>query len=86
MRYLNCVTITTKRGFNEMTKIEKSKGGNHIEVSKKYKSRFRDGGKFCNKCKKVRKLDEYYTTASICKICMLELNRQRSKKKNKPLW
>ena len=69
-----------------MTKIEKSKGGNHLEVSKKYKARFRDGGKFCNKCKKVRKINEYYTTSSLCKFCMNEANRKRSAKKNKPLW
>ena len=66
--------------------ITKTKGGQTIEVSNKYKSRFREGGKVCNKCSKVRKLDEYYTTATLCKFCMNKLNRERWKKQNKPLW
>ena len=66
--------------------INKSKGGNTIVLSNKFKDRYREGGKLCNKCDKVRKLDEYYTTSTLCKFCMNKANRERYKKQNTPLW
>ena len=69
-----------------MGRIDKLKGGNITTISNKFNGRHREGGKLCNKCKKVRKLDQYYTTSTLCKFCMNKLSRERYKKQNKPLW
>ena len=69
-----------------MSKIEKNKGGRHEIGTIKHQERFKDGGKLCYGCNEVRKLEDYYTTSTRCKICSLKKNKERWKKQKQPLW
>jgi len=69
-----------------MAKIEGFKGGKHEIGTIKHKQRYKDGGKLCYGCDKVRKVEEYYTTSTRCKHCMNKKNRERYKKQNQSLW
>ena len=69
-----------------MSKIEKNKGGRHEVRTIKALERYKDGGKLCYGCDKIRKLEDYYTTSTICKFCMNEKARIRYKKQNQSLW
>ena len=69
-----------------MSKIDKFKGGRHQIGTIKHQARYKDGGKLCYKCDSVRKLDEYYTTSTICKFCMNKKAKIRYRKEKQPLW
>ena len=69
-----------------MAKLDKAKGGRHEILTIEAKKRLVKGGKICTICKEVRKLDEYYTTSTICKFCMNKNAKIRYKKQKQPLW
>ena len=73
-----------------MSRVDRFKSQRSIQLSNDHKRRFVDGGKICTKCKKVRKLDEYYNREngkqSCCKICSSEINKKRHNKLKQPLW
>ena len=61
-------------------------GGRHEIETLRHKRRFKDGGKLCYGCNKVRKLEDYYTTSSRCKDCSTKKERKRWEKQNQSLW
>ena len=67
-------------------RLEKFKGGRHEINAIKLQERFIDGGKLCYQCDTVRRLDQYYTTSTVCKVCMNKKARMRYKKQKQPLW
>ena len=69
-----------------MSKIDKFKGGRHQIGTIKHQERYIDGGKLCYTCETVRKLEDYYTTSTICKFCMNKKAKIRYKKEKQPLW
>ena len=73
-----------------MSKIDKFKSQRAVESTRRYKARFVDGGIICNKCKKVRKKDEYHTRPrgyqSYCKKCSSDLGKLRNKRNKYKLW
>lgn len=69
-----------------MSNLDKFKGGRHQIGTIKHEQRFKDGGKLCYGCDKVRKLEEYYTTSTRCKFCMSKINKKRHNKVKQPLW
>ena len=73
-----------------MSKIDKFKSQRAVESTRRYKARFVDGGIICNKCKKVRKKDEYHTRTggyqSYCKKCSSDLGKLRNKRNKYKLW
>ena len=66
-------------------KIPKGQG-NFIEITKKHKSRFINGGKLCYGCNEIRNLDDYYKGNTRCKTCCTKNEKARWKKQNQPLW
>ena len=69
-----------------MSKIDKFKGGRHQIGTIKHQERYKDGGKLCYSCETVRKLEDYYTTSTICKFCMNKKAKIRYRKEKQPLW
>ena len=69
-----------------MPKIDKFKGGRHQIGTIKHQERFKDGGKLCYGCNKVRKLEDYYTTSTRCKFCNNKKQKELWKKRNQSLW
>ena len=69
-----------------MARLDPIKGGHHTMTSKKYKKRLINGGKLCNICNEVRKMDEYYRNQSYCKFCSSDMNKARNKKNKFKLW
>ena len=67
-------------------RLEKFKGGRHQIGTIKHQARYKDGGKLCYACEKIRKLEDYYTTSTICKFCMNKKAKIRYKKEKQPLW
>ncbi|HAI18676.1 MAG TPA: hypothetical protein DCM10_11960 [Xanthomarina gelatinilytica] len=66
--------------------INKQTGGRHEILTKKYQARKKDGGMVCNKCKKVRKLNEYGSNKSYCLKCKREKDKIKYKKASYKLW
>ena len=66
--------------------LDKRTGGRHLEMTRIYKESFVDGGKICNKCDLVKKLDEYHNNHSICKFCKSEIEKKKYKKSQYKLW
>lgn len=73
-----------------MSRIDKFKSNRSIEATRRYKARFVDGGIICNKCKKVRKKEQYHTRVggvqSYCKKCSSEAGKLRNKRNKYKLW
>ena len=69
-----------------MGKIEGFKGGRHEIGTLKHQERYKDGGKLCYSCENIRKLEDYYSTSTICKFCMNKKAKIRYKKLKQPLW
>ena len=59
-------------------------------MTRKYKERVVDGGIICNKCKKVKKKEEYHKRQgghqSYCKKCASESGKLRNKRNKYKLW
>ena len=66
--------------------INKQSGGRHEILTKKYQARKKDGGMVCNKCKKVRKLNEYGSNKSKCKKCVTKYYKKRYDRSRKSIW
>ena len=49
-------------------------------------ARKKDGGMICNKCKKVRKLNEYGSNKSYCLKCKRQQDKIKYKKASYKLW
>ena len=73
-----------------MSRIDKFKSQRSVEMTRRYRQRIVDGGIICNKCKKIKKEDEYHKRQggheSYCKKCSSEAGKIRNKRNKYKLW
>jgi hypothetical protein len=67
--------------------IQKSTGGRHEMLTKKFNQRkVGDWGMICNACKKPKRHSEYGSNKSYCLECKRVKDRKKWKKANVKLW
>ena len=73
-----------------MRSLDKFKSQRNVEMTRKYKERLVDGGIICNKCREVKKKEEYHTRQgghqSYCKKCASDQGKLRNKRNKYKLW
>ena len=83
-------TLTCRLWGCSMIRPDRFKSQRAAQSTIRYKKRFVDGGIICNKCKKVKKKEEYHTRRggyqSYCKKCSSDLGKLRNKRNKYKLW
>lgn len=62
------------------------KSGYDLRQERKHKKRFKKGGIVCNKCKKVKKTEDYGANKSQCSKCITTYYKKRNQKAKVSLW